>query len=141
MLILGGVVIPHTKGLDGHSDADVLIHAVIDAMIGALGMGDMGQHFPDTDPAYKDADSLSLLIETMDWVRRDGFKVNNVDATIIAEEPRMSPHIPAMTENLARALGTRPGQVNVKATTTEAMGYCGRKEGIAACAVISLIGG
>ncbi|RLC31746.1 MAG: 2-C-methyl-D-erythritol 2,4-cyclodiphosphate synthase [Deltaproteobacteria bacterium] len=139
-LILGGVAIPHTRGLDGHSDADVLTHAVIDAVIGALGMGDLGRHFPDTDPAYKDANSLSLLRKAVGWANQNGLRVNNADATIIAEEPRLASHVPAMTENLARALGTEPVRINVKATTTEAMGFCGRKEGIAACAVISLIG-
>jgi len=139
-LILGGVEVPHSAGLEGHSDADVLTHAVIDAVIGALGMGDIGQHFPDTDPAYKGAHSLSLLYKTMEWVRRDGFKVNNLDTTIVAEKPKLAPYLPAMSEKLAEVLDAPPGQVNTKATTTEGMGFCGREEGIAAYAVISLIG-
>ncbi len=139
-LILGGVEIPHATGLDGHSDADVLTHAVIDAVIGALGRGDIGRHFPDTDPAYKGINSLSLLNETMAWVRRDGFKVNNLDTTIVAEKPRLAPHLPAMREKLAKVLDAPLEQVNIKATTTEGMGFHGRKEGIAAYAVISLVG-
>ena len=139
-LILGGVKIPHSAGLRGHSDADALTHAVIDAVMGALGMGDIGQHFPDTDPAYKGANSLSLLHKTMEWVRRDGFKVNNLDTTIVAEKPKLAPYLPAMSEKLAEVLDATPGRVNTKATTTEGMGFCGREEGIAAYAVISLVG-
>ena len=139
-LILGGVEIPYSAGLEGHSDADVLTHAVIDAVIGALGMGDMGQHFPDTDPAYKGANSLSLLDITMEWMRRDGFKVNNLDSTIVAEKPKLAPLLPVMREKLAQVLDAPPDQINIKATTTEGMGFCGRKEGIAAYAVISLVG-
>lgn len=140
-LILGGVEIPHLLGLEGHSDADVLTHAVIDAVIGALGKGDIGQHFPDTDFAYKGINSLSLLRKAMQWVRSEGFEVNNLDSTIVAQEPKLAPHVPVMRERLCRVLDTRPEQVNIKATTTEGMGFCGRKEGIAAYAVISLIGG
>ncbi len=140
VLVLGGVEIPHSAGLEGHSDADVLTHAVIDATIGALGMGDIGQHFPDTDPAYKGANSLSLLGKTMEWVRRDGFKVNNLDTTIVAEKPKLAHHLPIMKDSLAQVLDIPLEQVNIKATTTEAMGFCGRKEGIAAYAVISLVG-
>jgi 2-C-methyl-D-erythritol 2,4-cyclodiphosphate synthase len=138
-LILGGVDIPHTEGLDGHSDADVLTHAVIDAVIGALGMGDIGQHFPDTDPRYKGVSSLSLLRKTIEWVRRDRFKVNNLDSTIVAEKPKLAPYLSLMREKLAQVLGAPLGQINIKAKTTEGMGFCGRKEGIAAYAVISLV--
>jgi 2-C-methyl-D-erythritol 2,4-cyclodiphosphate synthase len=139
-LILGGVEIPHSVGLDGHSDADVLTHAVIDAIIGALGMGDIGQHFPDTDPAFERANSLSLLGKTMEWMMRDGFKVNNLDTTIVAAKPKLAPYLPAMKKKLAKVLDVTPEQVNIKATTTEGMGFCGRKEGIAAYAVISMVG-
>ena len=138
-LILGGVEIPHEAGLDGHSDADVLTHAVIDAIIGALGLGDIGQHFPDTDPAYKGADSLFLLSKTMAWVRRDGFQMNNLDATIVAQEPKLAPFLTDMREKLAEALEAGIKQVNVKATTTERMGFCGREEGMEAYAVVSIV--
>ena len=139
-LILGGVEIPHTEGLDGHSDADVLTHAAIDAVIGALGIGDIGQHFPDTDPAYEGASSLSLLKKAIEWVRDNGFKVNNLDATIVAEKPKLASHLLLMREKLAEVLGAPLDQINIKAKTTEGMGFCGRKEGIAAYAVISLSG-
>jgi len=139
-LILGGVEIPHALGLVGHSDADVLTHAVIDAVIGALGMGDIGQHFPDTDPAYKGANSLSMLRKVMEWMKRDGFGVNNLDATIVAEMPKLAPYLTTMRERVAEALDASLDQVNIKATTTEGMGFCGRQEGIAAYAVISLVG-
>lgn len=139
-LILGGVEIPHIRGLDGHSDADVLTHAVMDAIIGALGMGDIGQHFPDTDPLYKGANSLSLLRKVMEWVRNRGCKVNNLDSTIIAEKPKLVPYVPLMREKMAQVLEAPFDQVNIKATTTEGMGFCGREEGMAAYAVISLVG-
>ncbi len=139
-LVLGGVEIPHPLGLDGHSDADVLTHAVIDALIGALGMGDIGRHFPDIDPAYKGMESLSMLEKVMEWVRRDQCKVNNLDTTIVAETPKLAPYLPAMEKNLAGALETSHKQINIKATTTEGMGFCGRQEGIAAYAVVSLVG-
>lgn len=138
-LILGGVEIPSDLGLLGHSDADVLTHAVMDAIIGALGMGDIGRHFPDTDPAYKGANSLSMLKDVMEWVRREGFGINNLDATVVAEKPKLAPHLPAMKEGLAEVLEVPSNQINIKATTTEGMGFCGRKEGIAAYAVISLV--
>jgi 2-C-methyl-D-erythritol 2,4-cyclodiphosphate synthase len=137
-LILGGVKIPFSLGLEGHSDADVLIHAIMDAVTGALGKGDIGQHFPDTDTAYKGADSLMLLKEVMAWVKDAGLCVNNLDATIVAEQPKLAPFVPAMRERLAAALGSN--HINIKATTTEGMGFCGRQEGIAAYAVISLTG-
>lgn len=137
-LILGGVEIPFSLGLEGHSDADVLVHAIMDALTGALGKGDIGQHFPDTDPAYKGADSLRLLKEVMDWVKAAGLVVNNLDATIVAQRPKLAPFIPAMRERLVTALGSN--HVNIKATTTEGMGFYGREEGIAAYAVVSLTG-
>ena len=118
-LILGGVEIPHDQGLLGHSDADALTHAIIDALLGALAMGDIGQHFPDTDPEYKDADSLQLLRRTMEWVEARGWRVGNVDATIVADEPKMAPHGPKMREKLAAALNVEPERVSVKATRTE----------------------
>ena len=137
-LILGGVEIPHAFGLDGHSDADVLIHAIIDAVIGALGMGDIGQHFPDTDPAYKGVASLSMLGTVSEWIKRDGFRINNLDATIVAESPKLASYLPSMRERVAHTLEASVDQVNIKATTTERMGFCGRGEGIEAFAVVSL---
>jgi 2-C-methyl-D-erythritol 2,4-cyclodiphosphate synthase len=137
-LVIGGVAIPFDRGLGGHSDADVLLHAVTDALLGAAGLGDIGRHFPDTDPAHRGADSRRLLRETVAKVRAAGFAVANVDATIIAEAPRMAPHIPAMVANLAADLGVGVAQVNVKAKTTERLGFTGRGEGIAAEAVALL---
>jgi len=135
-LILGGVEIPHAQGLLGHSDADVLSHAIGDALLGAVGAGDLGTHFPDRDPAYKDISSLILLERIMLIVRDRGFQPVNVDATIVAQEPRLFPHIPAMQAKLAPILGLTPAEVNVKATTTELMGFAGRGEGMAAYAVV-----
>jgi 2-C-methyl-D-erythritol 2,4-cyclodiphosphate synthase len=135
-LILGGVEIPHPQGLLGHSDADVLSHAVGDALLGAVGAGDLGTHFPNQDPAYKDISSLILLERIVKLVGNRGFQPVNVDATIVAQEPRLAPHIPAMQANLAPVLGLQPGAVNIKATTTEHMGFAGREEGIAAYAVV-----
>ena len=132
-LVIGGVVIPHEKGLQGHSDADVLLHAICDALLGAAGLGDIGRHFPDSDPAYKDADSRKLLREVRSKIGR--FRVVNIDATILAQEPRMAPHVARMAENIAADLGVGPGSVNIKATTTEHLGFVGRLEGIAAQAV------
>jgi len=139
-LILGGVVIPGETGLAGHSDADVLLHAIADALLGAAGLGDMGQHFPSDDPEWKDASSLDLLARTLALVREAGFDVENIDATVIAERPRLAPHIPAMRERIADALGIASGRVNVKATTNEGLGALGRGEGIAAMAVVMLTG-
>ena len=139
-LILGGVEIPHNKGLLGHSDADVLIHAVIDAITGALGRGDIGSHFPDSDPALKGISSLLMLTQVTALVRRDGLHLNNLDATVVAESPRLAPYIPSMREKMAEALDANEGQINIKATTTEGLGFCGRKEGIEAFAIISLSG-
>ncbi|MGB5081466.1 MAG: 2-C-methyl-D-erythritol 2,4-cyclodiphosphate synthase [Burkholderiales bacterium] len=138
-LVVGGVAIPCEKGLSGHSDADVLIHAVCDALLGAAGLGDIGRHFPDTDSRYKDADSRTLLREVGAKVKQAGFAVANVDATIHAQAPKMQPHIPEMIENIAADLGLKPGQVNVKAKTAERLGAIGRGEGIAAEAIALLV--
>ncbi len=134
-LILGGADIPFHLGLAGHSDADVLTHAVMDALLGAAGLGDIGQHFPDNDSAYKDADSLMLLSQVMQHLEAEGWQVGNIDATIIAQEPKLALFIQTMRENLAGALGVASWCVNIKATTTELLGFTGRKEGIAAMAV------
>lgn len=140
-LIVGGVTIPFHKGLEGHSDADVLIHAVCDALLGAAGMGDIGRHFPDTDTAWKDADSRKLLASVGSKLASAGFRVANVDATIIAQAPRMAPHMKDMARNIAQDLGVEAGRVNVKATTTEQLGFTGRGEGIAATAIALLVEG
>ena len=137
-LILGGVDIPYEKGLLGHSDADVLTHAVMDALLGAAGLGDIGKHFPDTDPTYKGADSLKLLDHVMEVLRENGWQVGNVDVTVIAQRPKLAGFIPQMRENLAARMGVAPGQVNVKATTEEKLGFTGSGEGIAAHAVCLL---
>lgn len=134
-LIIGGVDIPFEKGLLGHSDADVLLHAVTDALIGAAALGDIGKHFPDTDARFAGADSRVLLRETWKMLREAGYQVVNVDATIIAQAPKMAPHIGQMVVNIAADLGLRPQEVNVKAKTTERLGFTGRGEGIAAEAV------
>jgi len=138
-LILGGVTIPFEKGLAGHSDADVLVHAVCDALLGAAALGDIGRHFPDSDPKYKNADSRAFLREVAGKVRDARFSIANVDATIVAEAPKMALHIPAMVANLAADLGIRPDQVNVKAKTAERLGAIGRGEGIAAEAIALLV--
>ena len=137
-LILGGVNIPYEKGLDGHSDADVLLHAVSDALLGAAGLGDIGRHFPDTDPAYKGADSLKLLRIVVQKIAAAGYRVGNVDVTMIAQKPKLKDHIPAMTENIARALNVESGRVNVKATTEEHLGFTGDGSGMACHAVCLL---
>ena len=137
-LIVGGVEIPFERGLAGHSDADVLLHAITDALLGAAALGDIGRHFPDTDPAYRGADSRALLRAAMTKVGAAGYSVANVDATIIAQAPKMAPHIPLMIACIAADLGLKPGQVNVKAKTTERLGFTGRGEGIAAEAVVLL---
>jgi 2-C-methyl-D-erythritol 2,4-cyclodiphosphate synthase len=134
-LVIGGVEIAHDKGLLGHSDADVLLHAVCDALLGAAALGDIGRHFPDSDAKYKGIDSRELLRQVAALLARNGRRVANVDATIVAQAPRMAPHIPRMVANIAADLGIEPGCVNVKATTTEALGFTGREEGIAAQAV------
>ncbi|MDN4620772.1 2-C-methyl-D-erythritol 2,4-cyclodiphosphate synthase [Paenibacillus sp. PsM32] len=137
--IIGGVTLPYEKGLLGHSDADVLLHAITDAVLGALAMGDIGKHFPDTDPEFKDADSLKLLNHVWALIRERGYRLGNIDATIIAQKPKMAPYIPQMVEIIAKALEAEIDQVNVKATTTEQLGFAGRGEGIAAQAVVCLI--
>ena len=137
-LVIGGVTIPYGRGLDGHSDADVLLHAICDALLGAAGLGDIGRHFPDSDPAYRDADSRSLLRDVIGKVKARGLSPVNLDATILAQEPRMAPHVPQMVENIAADLGIAASAVNIKATTTEHLGFLGRAEGIAAQAVVLL---
>jgi 2-C-methyl-D-erythritol 2,4-cyclodiphosphate synthase len=138
-LIVGGVTIPHDKGLEGHSDADVLIHAVCDALLGAAALGDIGRHFPDTDPKYKDADSRALLREVGKKLLKAEWAVENIDATIIAQAPKMAAHIPAMVANIAADLGIGEARVNVKAKTAERLGAIGRGEGIAAEAIALLV--
>ncbi len=137
-LILGGVHIPHTTGLLGHSDADVLAHAISDALLGALALGDIGKHFPDTDPQYKGADSLKLLAAVVDLIKKEGYEIGNVDATILAQKPKLAPHIVEMRKNLANAMGVSPTQVSVKATTEEGLGFTGALQGIATHAVCLL---
>lgn len=137
--IIGGVHIPYEKGLLGHSDADVLLHTISDAILGAIGLGDIGRHFPDTDPAFKDADSVVLLQRVWDMAVEKGYRLGNLDATIIAQKPKMAPYIPQMVEVIARTLGTQPELVNVKATTTEQLGFTGRGEGIAAQCIVCLV--
>jgi 2-C-methyl-D-erythritol 2,4-cyclodiphosphate synthase len=137
-LVLGGVTIPHTHGLDGHSDADALAHAITDALLGAAGLGDIGRHFPDTDAAFRGADSLVLLAEAARRVRDAGWQVANVDSTIVAQAPKMAPHIPTMRERIAAALQLEPAQVNVKAKTAEQMGPVGEGRAIEARAVCLL---
>ena len=134
-LVMGGVEIPHSKGLAGHSDADVLLHAICDALLGAAALGDIGMHFPDGDPKYAEIDSRELLRSVAKKVGLAGYRVVNVDATIIAQAPRMAPHVPRMIGNIATDLGVNPAQVSIKATTTEGLGYAGRGEGIAAQAI------
>ena len=138
-LIIGGVEIPYDRGLLGHSDADVLLHAISDALLGAAALGDIGKHFADTDAKFKDIDSRILLREVLHLVREQGYRVGNVDATIIAQAPKMAPHIPQMVAHIAADLRVEKGAVNVKATTTEQLGFSGRGEGIAAQAVVLLL--
>lgn len=137
-LIMGGVEIPHEKGLLGHSDADVLVHAVMDALLGASALGDIGKHFPDTDPAYKGISSLKLLGHVADLLRGNGFTISNIDATIIAQKPKMAPHIPQMRKNMAEVLGIPLSRLNVKATTEEGLGFTGSGEGISSQAICLL---
>jgi 2-C-methyl-D-erythritol 2,4-cyclodiphosphate synthase len=137
-LVLGGVTIPHTHGLLGHSDADALLHAITDALLGGAGLGDIGRHFPDTDPQFKGADSRVLLAQAAARVRAAGWRIGNVDSTVIAQEPRLAPHIPAMCQSIARTLEIAVERVNVKAKTAEKMGPVGRGESIEARAVVLL---
>ena len=139
-LILGGVEIPWEKGLLGHSDADVLLHAVTDALLGAAALGDIGRHFPDTDPDLEGIDSMILLKKTVEMLEARGYSVGNVDATIIAQKPKLAPYIDRMRDGIAETLRVRPDQVNVKATTEERLGFTGRQEGISAHAVCVIIG-
>ena len=139
-LILGGVEIPFEKGLLGHSDADVLAHAVMDALLGAAALRDIGKLFPDSDPAYEGADSLALLRRVVQVLDENGYRIGNVDATVLAQRPKLAPHIPLMREKLAAAMGVDPGQVSVKATTEEGLGFTGAGEGIAAHAVALIEG-
>ena len=138
LLIIGGVQIPHQKGLLGHSDADVLVHAVMDAALGALALGDIGQHFPDTDAEFKDANSMELLRHVQCLVEEEGFVCTNIDSIIMAEKPKMAPYLMEMKTNLASALKIKTEQVSIKATTTERLGVIGREEGIAAQAIVLL---
>ena len=137
-LIIGGITIPYEKGLIGHSDADVLLHTVTDACLGAIGAGDIGKHFPDTDPDFKDADSAELLQNVWELVKSRGYELVNADCTIIAQKPKMAPHIEQMKNRISQLLETTPDCINVKATTTEKLGFPGREEGIAAQAVVLL---
>jgi len=138
-LVIGGVVIPYERGLDGHSDADVLLHAIGDAILGALALGDLGRHFPDSDPRWKDADSRALLRHIAGLMRERGFAIGNVDATVVAQAPRLAPHVAAMRANVAADLGCTPDDVGIKATTTERLGFAGRGEGIAAMASVLIV--
>lgn len=137
-IVLGGVSIPYRSGFIAHSDGDVLIHALCDAMLGAIAAGDIGQHFPDTDKKYKDVDSSILLKHTHKLLVKDGYGIVNADLTIVAQSPKMAPHIPAMMQNLCTVLNVRQTQINIKATTTESLGFTGREEGIAVHAVVML---
>jgi 2-C-methyl-D-erythritol 2,4-cyclodiphosphate synthase len=135
-LVLGGVEIPFSKGLGGHSDADVLLHAVCDALLGSLALGDIGVHFPDSDPQFKDIESLELLRRVVAMVRKGGFRIGNIDVTLVAEQPKIAGQIPQMQENIARTAVIEKDRVSIKATTTEGLGFTGRGEGIAAHAVV-----
>ena len=138
-LIIGGIIIPYERGLLGHSDADVLLHTVADACLGAIGEGDIGKHFPDTDPNFKDADSAKLLMHVWQMVEERGYTLGNVDCTIIAQKPKMAPHIEKMRARIAELLNSTIDKVNVKATTTEKLGFTGREEGIASQAVVLIV--
>ena len=137
-LILGGVKIPWEKGLLGHSDADVLLHAVMDALLGAAALGDIGKHFPDTDPKYTGISSVKLLIQVAELLKEHGYEIGNIDATIIAQKPKMAPHIPQMRKNMADALGILESKINIKATTEEGLGFTGTGEGISSQAICLL---
>ena len=138
-LIIGGVEIPHTHGLLGHSDADVLVHAIMDSMLGALALGDIGKHFPDNDEKYKGADSIKLLEFVNNLIEEKGYAIGNIDSTIIAQSPKMAPHIETMRNNIAKATNTDVSRINVKATTEEGLGFTGAKEGIAAQSICLLL--
>jgi 2-C-methyl-D-erythritol 2,4-cyclodiphosphate synthase len=138
-LILGGIEIPHTLGLLGHSDADVLVHAIMDALLGAAGAGDIGRHFPDNDPAFKGISSMVLLHRVLTVLKEKEYRVNNIDAVIIAQKPKLAPYIEQMNRNIASTLEMNTGDVNIKATTTEGLGFAGQEQGIAAHAVVTII--
>jgi 2-C-methyl-D-erythritol 2,4-cyclodiphosphate synthase len=138
-LVLGGLIIPSEKGLDGHSDADVLVHAIIDAMLGAAGNRDIGYHFPDTEEQYRDISSMELLKRTDKILKKMGYRVNNLDTTIMAQSPGLSPYIQSMRENIGKTLDIDPARIGVKATTTECLGFVGREEGMAAQAIVSIV--
>lgn len=138
-LIIGGEEIPYEKGLLGHSDADVLVHAVMDALLGAAALGDIGTHFPDNDPAYSGADSIKLLVQVCALLRDKGYAISNIDATVIAQQPKLKPYIPSMRQNIAAAMQLDPDCVSIKATTEEKLGFTGRQEGIAAHCVCLLV--
>ena len=138
-LILGGVEVPHSLGLDGHSDADALVHALCDALLGALGAGDIGAYFPDTDPQWKGISSLLLLKEVMRMCREKGFELANADTIMVAQKPKLAPHLPQMIKNMAATMNVESERINIKATTTEKLGFAGREEGIAAYAVALLV--
>lgn len=137
-LIIGGVKIPYEKGLLGHSDADVLVHAIMDALLGGAALGDIGRHFPDTDPAYKDVSSMDLLREVKSLLNKEMYFIENIDATVMAQEPKLAPYIPEMVKTIANTLGVKENQINIKATTEEHLGFTGRKEGIKATAICML---
>lgn len=137
-LVLGGITIPHTKGLDGHSDADVLVHALMDALLGAAGLRDIGYYFPPTDPAFKGADSVQLLTKVIALLKEEGWRPVNVDMTLLAERPKINPHVEAMRAKLGEAMGLEPRRIGIKATTNESLGFVGREEGMAAHAVALL---
>lgn len=138
-LIIGGVTIPHTKGLLGHSDADVLIHAIMDSLLGAAALGDIGKHFPDTDEKYKGISSIELLKHVNTLIASKGYTIGNIDSTIIAQRPKMAPHLEAMIANISKALNIEPNQINIKATTEEGLGFTGSEEGIAAQSICLLL--
>jgi 2-C-methyl-D-erythritol 2,4-cyclodiphosphate synthase len=140
-LVLGGVEIPHGEGLLGHSDADVLLHAICDALLGAAALGDIGRHFPDSDPVYAGISSLVLLTQVAARIQKKGYSIGNIDTTLVAQQPRLAAHIPAMVQKVSEALGLPADRVNIKATTTEKLGFTGRSEGIAAYAVALLVAG
>ena len=138
-LVLGGVAIPHDKGLEGHSDADVLLHAIADALLGAAALGDIGHHFPDDDPRWAGVDSREILTSVLERVTAAGWRIGNVDATVLAEAPRVAPHLDAILESIASTLSLAPDQINVKATTMETMGFIGREEGMGTIAIATLV--
>ena len=138
-LVLGGVEVHYEYGLEGHSDADVLVHSIMDAILGAMGQGDIGIHFPDNDPTYKDAVSMELLGKVFSWAKEEGFIINNLDCVIVAQRPKLFPYIAEMRRNIAMILEADEARINIKATTTEGLGFCGRGEGISAFSIVTMI--